>query len=79
MTYSGTVTVYFKAYEPFGKMRYMSYDSYDVDGAAMHCGIIATNEMPPSITPTTGSFLVYNPGTQYADVIIRVGGEAPNG
>lgn len=77
--YSGTLTLYFKAYNPFGKMAYTSYDTYDSDGASRHCGIISKDEMPPTPTKDSRSFLVYNPGTETSDMIIRIGGSAPNG
>lgn len=77
--YSGTISIFFKCYEPFGKMTYNAYDTYDVDGAMAHCGIIEKSEMPDKISPSVGTYLVYNPGTEVCDTIIRVAGSAPNG
>ena len=77
--YSGTMSIFFKCYEPFGKMAYTSYDTYDADGAMDHCGILEKNEMPVDISPALGTYLIYNPGTEPCDTIIRIGGTAPNG
>jgi len=76
--YSGTITITFKAYDPFGKMTCISYDEYD-EGAMARSGIIKTDEMPPSILPSVGDYLVYNPGTEITDTVIRIAGTAPNG
>lgn len=77
--WSGTLTLYFKAFEPFGYMNYTSYEGYDIDGASMYCGIIESHEMPPKIEPSVGDYLVYNPGTEVADTVIRISGTAPEG
>lgn len=77
--WGGTLTLFFKAYDPFGKMLYKSYDDYDFDGAGISSGILETSQMPPSIEAITGDYLVYNPGTETANTIIRIAGSAPNG
>lgn len=78
-TYSGTMTVYFKCHNPYGKMLYTSYEDYDADDAMKHCGIISKSEMPPTVDTELGTYLIYNPGTELCNTIIRVGGSAPNG
>lgn len=76
--YSGTITITFNAYDPFGKMTYISYDGYD-EGIMSRSGIIPTDEMPPAIQPSVGNYLVYNPGTEMTDTVIKIAGTAPNG
>ena len=77
--YSGTMSVYFKCYEPFGKMAYTSYDTVDTDGAMKCCGILEKEEMPSPVLPQAGTYLVYNPGTEICNTVIRIAGTAPNG
>ena len=77
--WSGTMTLFFKAYEPFGKMLYKAYDQYDLEGAGIGTGIVAQTDMPPAIQPSVGDYLVYNPGTETANTVIRIAGSAPNG
>lgn len=76
--YSGTVTLYFKAFEPFGCMAYKTIGEYDTDGAAKRSGMIR-EEMMPKLSAQAGTYLVYNPGTIACDTIIRIGGSAENG
>lgn len=77
--YAGTLTVYFKAYDPFGRMLYKTYETVDEDGAEKTCGIVRASDMPPAVTAKTGTFLIYNPGTYRSDTIIRIGGTAAKG
>lgn len=79
ITYSGTITIYFKCHNPYGRMLYTSYKDYDTDGANKHCGIISESEMPPIAKAEPGTYLIYNPGTEVCDTLIRIGGFAPNG
>ena len=77
--YRGTLTITLKADDPFGKMTYVSYKDNDIDNAMARCGIISEEEMPAAIQAKAGEYLVYNPGTEPADTIIRIAGDAPNG
>ena len=77
--YSGKITLHFKAYDPYGKMMYIAYEEEDTDKASDHCGILPSSQMPPAISAKTGNYLVYNPGTETTDLIIRIAGSAPNG
>lgn len=77
--YSGTITIVFEADDPFGRMTYNSYVDHDADGATVRCGILEVKEMPPSIQPSAGNYLLYNPGTEISDTVIRIAGKAPNG
>lgn len=77
--YSGTFTITFTAFEPFGHMTYKSFDGFDNDNASIYCGILDVTEMPPSPTVDSRNFLIYNCGTETSDTIITIGGSAPNG
>lgn len=77
--YEGTITFYFKAFDPHGFMKYITYSGEDVDHAEEHCGIIEESMMPDAPDVTTRDFLVYNPGTEKCPMTIRIGGTAPNG
>lgn len=77
--WSGTLSIFFKAYKPFGCMTYTSYEEYDLDGAGKHCGILPSAEMPSAVEASVGNYLIYNPGTETCDTVIRIAGSAPNG
>ena len=77
--YSGTFSITFTAYEPFGYMTYKSFTTYDDDNASIYCGILDSTEMPAEPTVSSRSFLIYNCGTEVADTTITIGGSAPNG
>ena len=76
---SGQMTLHFKAYSPFGCMAYKTYNDIDIDGAAKRSGIVEAAKMPPAVQPQAGTYLLYNPGTEYAYTRIEIGGTAPNG
>lgn len=42
-------------------------------------GILPAAMMPPASTVTGGSYLIYNPGTERAQTVIRVTGDAGDG
>ena len=71
--YSGTFTVVFTAYEPFGYLTRKYNTSSTKDGAEDYCGMIASSLMPAAPTVSDTSFQVYNPGTETCglDIIIR--------
>ena len=77
--YSGTFTVDFSIYEPYGYLTYKSFENTDQDGAENYCGMLKTSEMPASPTIASRSFLIYNPGTQACDTLIRIGGTVGSG
>lgn len=76
--YSGTFTVTFTAYKPYGKMFLTSYDDDDM-GASDYCGILQQDLMPDSPTTASRQFLLYNPGTEPCDLIIEIAGTAASG
>lgn len=72
--YSGTFTVTFTAYEPFGKVMYTSYEEEDTDGVTKYCGMLKTSEMPDAPSVDSKSFLMYNCGTETAPTVLTIGG-----
>lgn len=78
-TYSGTFTVTFTAYEPFGYQKYKYYTGLDEDGASRYCGMLEENEMPPQPETTDTEFLLYNCGTEPCHTKITIAGEADDG
>lgn len=77
--YSGTFTITFTAYDPFGYQTEKCYEDYDMSGIHQYCGILEKNEMPKEPLPTDRSIMVYNCGTERCGAVIRIGGTAPNG
>lgn len=77
--YSGTFTITFSAYNPFGYMNYSSYHDVDYDGAGQYCDILSDNEMPPAVSAASGNYLLYNCGTEKTPIKILVSGVAPSG
>lgn len=77
--YSGTFTITFTAFEPFGYMTYKSFNTYDDDNASIFCGILDTSEMPATPTTSSRDFQIYNCGTEEADTTITIGGTAASG
>lgn len=74
--FSGTFTIEFAAYDPYGYLAYKAYHDYDYDGARVYCGMIEENEMPAAPTTDSRSFLLYNCGTQACDTVLTIGGSA---
>lgn len=60
-------------------MTYKAYSDMDEDGAVKRTGILPEDMMPPAVSPASGTYLIYNPGTEITDTVIRVSGKAPNG
>ena len=69
-TISGTMTITFTAYWPFGYMKYKSYNGTDLDNASAYCGILPDSKMPAAPTTSSRDFLVYNCGTEVCDTEI---------
>ena len=78
-TYSGTQTITFKAYDPYGYMLYSAYDDIDIEGAQKYSGILHVSEMPTPPSTASKSFQLYNCGTETCNTVIRIAGTAPNG
>ena len=78
-TYSGTFTITFTAYEPFGYLtRKFDTAGTTPDGAADYCFLIPESEMPAAPTTSSRSFLVYNPGTEPCGLSITIEASATN-
>ena len=76
-SHSGTVTLSFRAYEPFGYLTRKSNNGED-DGAENYCNLINTSDMPVEPTTNSTSFDVYNPGTEVCGLSIEIAGTTSN-
>lgn len=79
-TYSGKFSMTVSAYDPFGYLTKTTYQSgEDAAGIQAYCGILRSDQMPPSPTPSSTSFLVYNCGTEPCGLSLYQRGQADNG
>lgn len=78
--YSGTFTITFAAYEPYGFLMPCTLtDEAEMQGAGMITGLLPSAEMPAApTTQNASSFLLYNGGTQTCDTVIQIGGTGTN-
>lgn len=76
--YSGTFTITFNAYEPFGFLTRKANSGSETDHAEDYCGMIPQSMMPSAPTTSSRSFQVYNPGTEACGLNIIIGGSASN-
>lgn len=74
--YSGTFTIPFVAYDPFGYLTRKYNTGSENDNANDYCDLLPQNQMPAAPTTTDRSFSVYNPGTEKCGLRIMVGGTA---
>lgn len=79
MVVSGTMTITFTAYVPYGFMKYDALDGADIDKASDYCGILPRSMMPPKTFNDSGVLLLYNCGTQVTYPIIHLTAQAENG
>ena len=78
--YSGTFTVTFSAYFPYGILSVKDFTGFvDDQGIGQYCGILRRNMMPVAPTVSSTNFLLYNCGTQTCGTVLRVGGTANAG
>ena len=77
LVYSGTLTLEFTAYDPFGYMNFNTVGDWDEE-AVQATGIL-TDAMMPENTTALGNHLIYNPGTEACPLRITLAGSAPNG
>ena len=75
-SHSGTVTITFNAYEPFGYMIRKSNPQKVMDNAEDYCNIISSDDMPADPTTTSTEFDIYNPGTEECGMDIEISGES---
>ncbi len=76
LLFSGTFEACFTAYEPFGKMLRTAYADAPMKGELEATGILPAAMMPPAPAVAGGSFLIYNPGTERAQTVTRLAGDA---
>lgn len=78
-THSGTVTITFTAYEPFGYLMRKSNGASDGgDGSEAYCNFINSSEMPDAPTTSSTAFDIYNPGTEDCGLTIDIYGSTSN-
>lgn len=76
MLYSGTFTITFAAYIPYGYLIDKDYTGLDFTGASRYCGMVEHGMMPEPPTAESRNFLLYNCGTQVCDTLIRISAPA---
>lgn len=76
--YSGTFTATFRCHNPFGEMTASAIEARDVTDYSA-TGLLPRSIMPIKPTISSRNFLLYNPGTERADTIIRLAGDVSSG
>ena len=76
--YSGTFTITFKAYDPFGYLTRKSNQGDEDDNANDYCDLISSDDMPPNPTTTSRTFSVYNPGREACGLSMILRGQTDN-
>ena len=76
--YSGTFTVTFTAYNPFGYLTRKANDGTETDSAYRYCNLIDQSLMPAAPTTSSRQFDVYNAGTEACGMTIRLKGSTSN-
>ena len=77
-SHSGTVTITFNAYEPFGYLTRKSNRDIPPDNANDYCNLIDMHDMPADPTVSSTSFEIYNPGTENCGLTIEIAGTTSN-
>jgi len=77
--YSGTFTAYFTCYTPFGRLLHNSCTGTLTPEETSGTGLLPSGMMPAAPTISSTSFLMYNPGTENADTVIRLTGSVGSG
>ena len=77
LVYSGTISLEFTAYDPFGYMTETTCLDW-TDDAVKATGVLIESMMPTN-SATLGNHLIYNPGTEATPLRITIAGSAPNG
>lgn len=79
-SHSGTVTITFNAYEPFGYLlRKANGTSPSGDHSEDYTNMIMFDEMPADPTTSSTSFDIYNPGTEECGLNLEVAGSLTTG
>lgn len=72
--YSGTFTITFSAYDPFASLN-VEHAGRSISARAIaETGLLEEKYTPAAPTPSSTSFVMYNPGTEYGHTIIRFAG-----
>lgn len=79
LLYSGTFTITFRCYDPFGKLFTNSFDIACEPELIVATGILPTTMMPPAPQLNDTAFLVYNCGTERSPLRIRLAGDVGDG
>lgn len=76
--YSGTFSIEFRAYDPFGYLTRKSNSGSETDNASDYCDLLPTGSMPAAPTTSDRAFNIYNPGREVCGLTIRIAGSASN-
>lgn len=76
--YSGLFTIKFTAFEPFAELTCNNLESDATGIAQMEAELLPGVIMPPAVSPTSDSVLIYNPGTETGHSVIRFKGSTGN-
>lgn len=79
LLYSGTFTITFRCYDPFGKLFAPFYDGECTPELLATTGILPASMMPALPAPGDTAFLAYNCGTEKAPLMIRLAGDVGDG
>lgn len=77
--YSGTFTVSFRAYDPFGKLFRNAHADDMRPLEKIETGMLYEGVLPPPPTLLDKRFLLYNCGTEKAHTVIRLAGDVGDG
>lgn len=77
--YSGTFSIQFSAYDPFGELKYTTLNEIDTMRFEAETGAIYSNQMPDAVSTEDSDFLIYNPGTEIGHSTIRFAGTTGSG
>lgn len=77
--FSGTFTVNFVAYDPYGYLTYTTFEETDPLGASMYCGMLEQNFLPSTPETSSRNFIIYNCGNATCGTKIKIGGSVGEG
>lgn len=77
--YSGTFSAYFRCHNPFGRLKRIWHDSDVSESELIHTGVLPAGMKPDIPTAESRNLLLYNPGTERAQTVIRIAGDVGSG
>ena len=77
--YSGTFTISFRCYDPFGRLLRTAYEGSCGEAELIQTGILPVHMMPPAPALTDRQCLLYNCGTERAHTRIQLAGDVGEG